>query len=63
MRLALTPAPDLLALLAKIRIIHEHELGELGCMTRPPLVVLAEDVVRRLNMSAPVNFGEWPPNC
>jgi hypothetical protein len=42
-RVALTPAPNLEALLAKIRIMHEHELGELASMTRPALEVLAED--------------------
>jgi hypothetical protein len=43
-RLALTPAPDLEALLAKIRIVAEQQLDELGSMTRPVLEVLAEDV-------------------
>ncbi|HEY0012191.1 MAG TPA: hypothetical protein VGB79_04990 [Allosphingosinicella sp.] len=45
-RLALTPVPSLEALLAKIRIMAEHELDELGCMTRPVLAVLAHDVRR-----------------
>jgi hypothetical protein len=48
-RLALTPPPNLEALLAKIRAMHEHELGELGCMTRPVLQVLAEDVERLID--------------
>jgi hypothetical protein len=43
-RLALTPAPDLPALLAKIRVMHEHELDELEGMARPALEVLAENV-------------------
>jgi hypothetical protein len=29
-RLALTPAPDIEALLVKIRVMQEHELDELG---------------------------------
>jgi hypothetical protein len=45
-RLALTPAPDLEALLAKIRVMHEQELDELGRMTRSVLEVLADDVER-----------------
>lgn len=43
-RLALTPAPDLPALLAKIRVMEEHELNELESMSRPVLEVLAEDM-------------------
>ncbi|HEX8364559.1 MAG TPA: hypothetical protein VF603_04655 [Allosphingosinicella sp.] len=45
-RLALTPAPDLEALLAKIRVMHEQELAELGSMPRPVLEMLADDVVQ-----------------
>ncbi len=45
-RLALTPAPSLEALLAKIRVMHERELEEFGCLPRPVLQVLAEDVER-----------------
>ena len=44
MRLALTPARDLEVLLVKIGVAQEHELDELGCMTRPLLEVLADDV-------------------
>jgi hypothetical protein len=43
-RLANTPTPDLAALVAKIRVIQEQELDELGSMTRPLVEVLAEDV-------------------
>jgi hypothetical protein len=43
-RLALTPVPDLQALLTKIRVIKEQELDEAASMTRPVLEVLAEDV-------------------
>ncbi len=42
--LALTPAPDLPALLAKIRVIQELELDELEILGRPVRDVLAEDV-------------------
>jgi hypothetical protein len=45
-RLALTPPPDLEALLAKIRVMQEDELDELGSMARPVLEVLAYDVAR-----------------
>jgi hypothetical protein len=48
-RLALTPPPDLEALLAKIRIMHEQEFDELGSMSRPVLEVLKEDMGRILN--------------
>jgi hypothetical protein len=44
--LALTPAPDLPALLAKIRVMQELELDELDILGRPVLEVLAEDVAR-----------------
>lgn len=44
--LAQTQTPDPEALLAKIRVIQEHELEELGCMPRPVLELLAEDVER-----------------
>lgn len=44
-RLATTPPPDLEALHAKIRIMHEQELDEPGSMTRRVLEVLAEDVM------------------
>ena len=47
-RLALTPPPDLPALLAKIRVMQDQELDELEGMTRPVLEVLADDV-RRLD--------------
>jgi hypothetical protein len=43
-RLANTPTPNLEALLAKIRVMHEQEVDELGSMARPVLEVLAEDV-------------------
>jgi hypothetical protein len=43
-RLALTRAPNLSGLLAKIRVIQELELDELEFMTRPALEVLADDV-------------------
>jgi hypothetical protein len=53
-RLAVTPPPDLEALLTKIRIMHEHELGELASMTRRVLDVLAEDIeALRLAARAP----------
>lgn len=45
-RLALTPAPDLPALLEKIRVIKDQELDEAASMTRPAMEVLAEDVAR-----------------
>ena len=45
-RLALTPAPDLHALLVKIEIIHEHELETHEGMSRNPFDVLREDVGR-----------------
>jgi hypothetical protein len=44
--LALTPAPDLPALLAKIRVMQEQELDELDIVGRPVLEVLADDVER-----------------
>jgi hypothetical protein len=44
--LALTPAPDLEAVLERIRVMDEQELNELGSMTRPVLEVLADDVVQ-----------------
>jgi len=44
--LVLTPAPDLEALMIKIRVMHEHELDEFSSMERPVLEVLAEDVRR-----------------
>jgi len=43
-RLALTPPPDLKALLAKIWVMQEQELDELDLMTRPVLALLADDV-------------------
>lgn len=43
-RLALTPAPDLPALLEKILVAYEQELDELESMERPVLEVLAGDV-------------------
>lgn len=45
-QLVLTPAPDLGALLAKIEIIHEHELDSDDDMHRPPIDVLRGDVGR-----------------
>jgi hypothetical protein len=45
-RLALTPAPDLEALMVKIRVMHEHELDEFSSMEPPVLELLAEDVGR-----------------
>lgn len=51
-RLALTPAPDVPGLLAKIRVAQEHELDELEGMPRPVLDVLAEDV-RRMTAERP----------
>lgn len=45
-RLALTPAPDLPALLAKIEVIHDHELDSDNDMRRAPIEVLREDVGR-----------------
>lgn len=44
--LALTPAPDLEALRAKITVIRTHELHELECMSRNCFEVLEEDVDR-----------------
>jgi len=43
---ALTPAPDLDALRAKIAVMREQELEELDRMPRHPLEVLEEDVAR-----------------
>jgi hypothetical protein len=45
-RLALTPAPDLPAVLAKIRVMQEQELDELDILSGSVLEVLAEDVAR-----------------
>ncbi|MEA3031274.1 MAG: hypothetical protein QOG13_2599 [Sphingomonadales bacterium] len=45
-QLVQTPAPDLLALLAKIEIIHEHRLDSDDDMRRTPIDVLREDVKR-----------------
>jgi hypothetical protein len=42
--LAATPAPDLPALLAKIRVMQAHELQEEGALPKPALELLAEDV-------------------
>ena len=47
-RLALTPAPDLPALLAKVRVMREQELDELEILGRSVLEVLAEDAERLL---------------
>lgn len=44
--LALTPAPDLDALRAKIAVMREQELETLDRMPRHPLEVLEEDVER-----------------
>jgi len=44
--LAETPAPDLLALFTKIRVMQAHELQEDGALPRPAMDVLAEDVGR-----------------
>ncbi len=44
--LALTPAPDLEALRAKIAVMREQALEELDRMPRCPLEVLEEDVAR-----------------
>lgn len=44
--LSLTPAPDLHALLLKIRIIHEHRLDTYERMSRHPLEVLQVDVIK-----------------
>jgi hypothetical protein len=46
--LAETPAPDLPAVLAKIRVMQAHELQEEGAMEKPALGLLAEDVDRLL---------------
>jgi len=45
-RLVLTPAPDLLALLAKIEVIHGHGLDSDDDMRRTPIEVLRNDVER-----------------
>ncbi|HEX8192743.1 MAG TPA: hypothetical protein VF552_07555 [Allosphingosinicella sp.] len=45
-RLALTPAPDLEALLTKIHIMDEHQLDEVGHMKPPVLRVLTADLQR-----------------
>jgi hypothetical protein len=52
--LALTPAPDLPALLAKIRVMQEQQLHELEIVGRPVLEVLAEDVGRLLREATKV---------
>jgi len=44
--LAETPAPDLPALLAKIRVMQTHELQEEGALEKPALAPLGEDVRR-----------------
>jgi hypothetical protein len=44
--LAETAAPDLPALLAKIRVMQAHELQEDGALPKPALELLAEDVRR-----------------
>jgi hypothetical protein len=49
--LALTPAPNLHALLLKIGIMHEHQLEMGDDLTRHPLEVVQEDV-RRLASAA-----------
>lgn len=44
--LALTPAPDIPAVRAKIAVMRAHELEELECMERHPLEVVEEDLGR-----------------
>ncbi|HZG09475.1 MAG TPA: hypothetical protein VEZ70_10905 [Allosphingosinicella sp.] len=44
--LATTPAPNLPALLAKVRVMQVHELQEDGALSKPALELLAEDVGR-----------------
>lgn len=44
--LATTPAPDLAALLAKIRVMQAHEMQELDTLPKPAFELLAEDVRR-----------------
>jgi hypothetical protein len=44
--LAVAPAPDLPALLAKIRVMQAHQLQEDGALPRPALDLLAEDLER-----------------
>ena len=44
--LALTPAPDLDAMLLKIAVIEEHELDNMTWMTRDVMDVLREDAAR-----------------
>jgi hypothetical protein len=56
-RLAATPAPDLPALLAKIRLIQTHALHEDGAMERPALDLLAEDVERLAARPIPLTMG------
>jgi hypothetical protein len=48
--LAQTPAPELSALLAKIRVMQEQELDELEILGRSVLDVLADDVARLANV-------------
>ena len=47
--LCLTPAPNLPALLAKIRAMQAHELQELDMLPKPALELLAEDVLQLLH--------------
>lgn len=50
-RLALTPAPDLQALLVKINLILEHQFETFDCAVEHPYEVLRDDV-RRLAIAA-----------
>lgn len=49
--LALTPPPDLEALLVKIRVMDRHRLDEVSSMEPPALEVLADDVERLKQMA------------
>ena len=51
--LCLTPAPNLPALLAKIRVMQAQELGELDVLPRPALELLAEDVEGLIGRTSP----------
>lgn len=57
-RLAVTPAPDVEALLTKIRVMQEQQLDELDCMKRPVLEVLARDVRPLIKREEPRPTGE-----